>query len=507
MIVAHCLGDFVGEDGQKRKNKQAFVVLDVEVSQTYTFDKNKYVAMAQHETVFKTNPGLLAVFVSQAWGEPHEVMREVIANLVKNRGLPRDEIKVFARHPWVVRDYGKVITSNPSFEDYCIRYFLDDNTPVCFETLCKQPFFAATALHMATYDHSLCDDIFWNSFSENPGIPFSTQPDLFRRFRDKWRLTSLLQNPAFCISTKEVEENIVYNIHYRLRFCESHLMANTEFRSRMIDLCDYVAFEFLSKNVHIEFTADVLREHASRWNWTKLSANTGIKFTRQLLFEFVDKWDWDVLSLNKALFKEDPSMVPYVIGFFPETVWDNESIVDADLSRVKQCPNRVKAVIQRRRERDIKIREDSNPQDFRVRMISEIEGQCVLADNPEGTDPMERVVVPPTRIDTPLTETNMLELPCVKLMIDAFQSYTMPEETMCSICLQRSTTDTLVFVSPCAHIFHKKCIDRCDRCPVCRGSCKSKQSWEEAKSVFKRMKVVIDAVEGHGYGQQVSIVQ
>lgn len=41
-----------------------------------------------------------------------------------------------------------------------------------------------------------------------------------------------------------------------------------------------------------------------------------------------------------------------------------------------------------------------------------------------------------------------------------------PEERECAIC--KETVDCDMYLTPCYHLFHLACVERCDKCPMCR---------------------------------------
>jgi hypothetical protein len=41
-----------------------------------------------------------------------------------------------------------------------------------------------------------------------------------------------------------------------------------------------------------------------------------------------------------------------------------------------------------------------------------------------------------------------------------------PEDRECPIC--KDTIDSDLYMTPCFHIFHLTCVEKCDKCPMCR---------------------------------------
>ena len=52
---------------------------------------------------------------------------------------------------------------------------------------------------------------------------------------------------------------------------------------------------------HYPLDAELLAEHALRWDWRRLSASAAIPWSLDLLSQFADYWDWDSLSKNRHL--------------------------------------------------------------------------------------------------------------------------------------------------------------------------------------------------------------
>lgn len=466
------------ERGKKRTREKAFVILDVEVTKNFACSIYDLCELSRSNTVFKDNPGLLEFLLKK-----FNVSDTFMQNVAKNKGLSPEDVVAFVNHS-SARFAKDEVPCNPVFEQYCLENWRNPEAVVNLKILFAQSFFAAEAvkeMRVAKVD--------FDSVSGNPGLPFATDHGLLREFEDHWNWKKLLDNPALVISKSDILRQLKRGFYTLKTLLQSRIIADPQLFPHMIDLItEKVGFEIISKNPHIQFTDELIREHAEDWDWEELSQNASVVFTRQLLLDFEKKWNWKSVSRNPLLFKHDPAMFPYVVGLLTDDIWNNEALFDIKVTK--------KTVIMRKVSRLIKeLRFSKTPQSIspKLRTFFCLKGVCFLANDENGTNPMHTTPVD-IKVDDIPTEQTMTNIPCVKEMI---KTSSLPEEIECVICCGRSVPEDLVFMVPCFHLFHKTCINRCNsgQCPLCRRCILDTLPWNEARSVVQRSEKIFKAVD------------
>lgn len=83
---------------------------------------------------------------------------------------------------------------------------------------------------------------------------------------------------------------------------------------------DKLDWSFVSRNLCLSFTDDVILEFNELWVWKKLSANPNLKVTVEFIQKHVDKLDFDALSRN-------PASIDLIYKYPTSTRWNWECVI------------------------------------------------------------------------------------------------------------------------------------------------------------------------------------
>lgn len=148
------------------------------------------------------------------------------------------------------------------------------------------------------------DVLLWEKLVSNKRI--FKDSEFIEKYMDKWQTYDLmwsvpLMNPTF-LNEDFIKNNKVfwYSItrnpdYYQFQLTKEFIQKYSEKNFGQSE------WYYLSKNLSIPWSIDLILSFKNKWDWKCLSSNISLPWDIHFIETFKDKWDWYNLSMNKSL--------------------------------------------------------------------------------------------------------------------------------------------------------------------------------------------------------------